>query len=280
MEIRSDSLKFTVVDVRIAVGIIVYMLVLAIFPLGLSEPDFRWTFSEVGPFERLAIAAWMFTGLLVIFRIRPLGKKAWALALLCMVFAGREADLHKAFTAGSLLKINYYKHTVAPIAEKILAGAVAIAAIGLVVYVGLVIARFLFRQGGWRSRSGIWLILATTLVVLGKALDRAPAVLFEEYGITLSPIIDLYAAAFEEGMEMIHPLILAWSVWISQTERRYLSDAEPQTEFIKRYMNERQETASNSSLPRPLPLAGIMNKERDMAEIDNRHSRKTDKEAA
>lgn len=223
MEIRSDSLQFTAWDARIAVGIVVYMLALAIFPLVQSEQDFNWTFSEVGPFERLAIAAWLFAALIVIFRIRPLGKKAWAFALLCVVFAAREADWHKAFTADSLLKSNYYKHAVAPLSEKILAGAVGLAAIALVIYIGLVIARFLFRQGGWRSRAGIWLILATTLVVLGKVLDRAPAVLFESYGITLSPIVDLYAAAFEEGMELIHPLILAWSVWISQTERRYLS---------------------------------------------------------
>jgi len=86
-----------------------------------------------------------------------------------------------------------------------------------------VVARFLLRDGGWRSRAGVWLIIGTTLVVLGKVLDRAPAVLAEDYRVVLSPMVDLYATAFEEGLEMIHPLILAWSVWISQTGRRYLS---------------------------------------------------------
>lgn len=224
MEYRSYSFRFTAADARVALAIVIYMLVLAVFPFVLPKQEFRWLFSEVGPFEQMSIAAWLFTALVVIARIRPLGARAWAFAGLCAVFAAREADWHKAFTADSLLKTNYYKHAVAPLPEKIIAGIVAVAAIALVIYVGLVIARFLFLQGGWRSRSGVWLILGTVLVVLGKILDRAPAVLAEDYGIVLSPLFELYSTAFEEGLEMIHPLILAWSAWISQRERRYLSD--------------------------------------------------------
>lgn len=90
-------------------------------------------------------------------------------------------------------------------------------------YVGVVIARFLFLQGGWRSRSGAWLLAGTVLVVVGKVIDRLPAVLSVDYGIELGTMMKLYAEAFEEGLEMAHPLILAWSVWISQNGRRFLS---------------------------------------------------------
>lgn len=210
-------------DIRIALAIVLYILLLALLPLLLSYSVFMFTFSEQGPFEQLSIVAWIFTALIIIVRIRPLGLRAWAFALLCIIFAAREADLHKAFTAGSILKINYYKHAIAPFGEKVAAGSVAIAVIALLAYVGFVVARFLLRDGGWRSRAGVWLMIGTVLVVLGKMLDRAPAVLAEDYGIVLSPLVDLYATAFEEGLEMIHPLILAWSVWISQFERRYLS---------------------------------------------------------
>lgn len=223
MLFHSDSLRFTAGDIRLALALVVYITVLAVLPLVLPEDQFRWTFSEVGPFEQFAIAAWLFAAVVVILRIRPLGPRAWAFAMLCVLFAAREADWHKAFTADSLLKSNYYRHTVAPLSEKIMAGMVAVAAIALIVYVGLIIARFLLRQGGWRSRAGVWLILATALVLAGKVLDRAPAVLFEEYGIALSPLVGHYSAAFEEGMEAIHVLLLAWAVWISQTERRFLS---------------------------------------------------------
>ena len=210
-------------DIGIAIAIALYILLLSLLPLVLPQPVFRHAFSEQGPFERLAIAAWIMTALVIIVRIRPLGPRAWAFALLCMIFAAREADWHKAFTADSILKTNYYKHAIAPFGEKLAAASVALAAITLLLYVGFVVARFLLRDGGWRSRSGIWLLAGTTLVVLGKILDRAPAVLALNYGIVLPPILGLYAAAYEEGLEMIHPLLLCWSVWISQNERRYLS---------------------------------------------------------
>lgn len=210
-------------DKRVAIVIVVYILLLAVLPLVLSQPVFRFTFSEAGPFEQLSIMAWIFTALIILLRIRPLGPRAWAFALLCVVFAAREADWHKAFTADSILKINYYKHTIAPLSEKLMAACVALVAIALLAYVGFVVMRFLLWQGGWRSRAGVWLIIGTVLVVLGKMLDRAPAVLATDYGVVLSPLVDRYADAFEEGLEMIHPLILAWSVWISQMERRYLS---------------------------------------------------------
>lgn len=210
-------------DACVAIAIALYILFLGLLPLLLSQPVFRHTFSEQGPFERLSIATWIFAALVLLVRIRPLGPRAWAFALVCMIFAAREADWHKAFTADSLLKTNYYKDAIAPFGEKLAAGSVAIAAISLLAYVGFVVARFLLRDGGWRSRAGIWLLVGATLVVLDKVLDRAPAVLAEDYGIVLSSIVDLYAAAFEEGLEMMHPLILAWSAWISQIERRYLS---------------------------------------------------------
>jgi hypothetical protein len=207
----------------VVLAIAYYILLLALLPLVLPESVFGPLFSEEGPFEQLSIVAWLFTALVICVRIRPLGVRAWAFAVLCMLFAAREADWHKAFTADSMLKTNYYKHAMAPFGEKLAAGGVALAALALLLYVGFVAARFLFREDGWRSRAGIWLLIGTALVVLGKLLDRAPATLAQDYAIVLSPVVMLYTKAFEEGLEVIHPLILAWSVWISQRERRYLS---------------------------------------------------------
>lgn len=210
-------------DRLVAVAIALYILLLALLPQWLSDSVFNHAFSEAGPFEQLSIAAWPFTALIICIRIRPLGPRAWAFALLCLAFAAREADWHKAFTADSMLKTSYYKQAIAPFGEKLVSAGVAMAVIALLLYAGFVIARFLLRDDGWRSRSGIWLLIGTTLMVLGKLLDRAPATLAEDYAVVLSPIVSLYTTAFEEGLEMIHPLILAWSVWISQSERRYLS---------------------------------------------------------
>jgi hypothetical protein len=215
--------RFQASDARVAWVLVAMIVLLASLPLVLPEASFRYAFSEEGPFERMSIVGWLVAAGIIILRIRPLGMRAWAFALLFVSFAAREADWHKAFTADSILKTNYYKHASAPLAEKIIAFAVAIAFIALIAYVGFVVLRFLFLRGGWKSRSGFWLMLGTVLVVVGKLVDRTPAVLAEEYGIVLLPIVGHYVAAFEEGLEMLHPLIMAWSIWISQEDRRYLS---------------------------------------------------------
>lgn len=215
--------RFTIADACAALLILVFIVLLGTLPVMLSQQEFDFAFSEEGPFERLSIVAWLMLSMLILLRIRPLGLRAAAFSLLTLLFAAREAEWHKAFTADSILKTNYYRHTIAPFEEKLAAGIVAVAAIALLLYIGVIIARFLFLQGGWRSRSGFWLLLGTFLVVAGKLLDRAPAVLLEDYGIALMATTQLYTAAFEEGLEMLHPLILGWSVWISQNERRYLS---------------------------------------------------------
>jgi hypothetical protein len=210
-------------DRRFAFAICAFALLLACLPVALGEPSFAWTFSEEGPFEQLSIAAWLATAAIVIVRIRPLGVRALAFALLCLVFAAREADWHKAFTGESFLKNSFYRDAARPFEQKLICGAIALLLVGLLLYAGFVIARFLFLRGGWRSRAGAWLLIGSMLVVAGKLLDRLPATLSVDYGIELGPMVKLYATAFEEGLEMIHPLILCWSVWISQFERRYLS---------------------------------------------------------
>lgn len=199
-------------DRRIAWLLIAYALLLALLPLVLNEAAFHRMFSEEGPFERLSIAGWLGTAAVVLVRIRPLGARALAFALLCLAFAAREADWHKLFTGESFLKNSFYRDAARPFEEKLICGAIAIFLVVLLLYAGLVIARFLFLQGGWRARSGAWLMAGSTLVVIGKVMDRLPAVLSADYGIEAGPLVLLYAAAFEEGLEMAHPLMLAWSV--------------------------------------------------------------------
>lgn len=203
--------------------LIAYSAMLALLPQVLGEQAFIWTFSEQGPFEQLSILGWLGCAMVVLLRIRPFGTRAAAFALLCLAFAAREADWHKLFTGESFLKNSFYRDAARPFEEKLVCGIIALCLVALVLHAGWVIARFLFLQGGWRSRSGLWLLAGTALVLAGKLIDRLPAVLSVDYGIELGSFAKHYATAFEEGLEMAHPLILAWSVWISQTGRRYLS---------------------------------------------------------
>lgn len=208
-------------DALVAFLVVMYILVLAAVPSLLSAQQVKFLFSEEGPFEQLSIVTWIFAALLIPLAIRPPGKTAWLFSALFLCFAAREADWHKEFTADSLLKANYYRYTDAPADEKIIAAVFALAFIALVVYAGFVIVRFLLR-GGWRSRAGLWLLLGTALIVLGKVLDRAPAELAEA-GYAIGAWAGPYTAVFEEGLEMIHPLILAWSVWLCRFGPSYLS---------------------------------------------------------
>lgn len=210
-------------DRRALLFLALYVVMLALCPLLLDGEQFLWTFSEDGPFERLSVWAWVATALVVLWRIRPLTLRAYAFAVVCLTFAAREADWHKAFTGDSFLKFNFYRDAARPLQEKLICGAIAAVLVALVLYVCLVFARFLFLRGGWRSRSGAWLLAAGTLLVGGKLLDRLPAILTGDYGADFSPLAMQYFSAFEEGMEPINPLIFAVSVWISQTGRRYLS---------------------------------------------------------
>lgn len=200
-------------DAIAALLIVLYMLLLAAIPAALPVAQVKSLFSEEGPFELLSIVTWLIAAVATLAAFRGERRGAFLFSLLFVLFAAREADWHKKFTADSLLKSNYYRHADAPLMEKLLAGAVALAFIALILYVGFVIARFLLARGGWRSRGGRWLVIGTALVVLGKLLDRAPAELALA-GHGLSATAGLYAGAFEEGLEMIHPLILAWSLWL------------------------------------------------------------------
>lgn len=181
----------------------------------LPQPVAAQFFSEEGLVERITEACWMFTGLVILKQLPPSSVMTWVFALLCFFCAAREADLHKAFTADSMLKMNYYRRTVAPLAEKLLAGVVAL---GVVVLAGLALASLLrfVRRGGWRLRHGVWLMAALALMVLTKLFDRLPATLQVDYDIVISQWMQLRLLALEEGLESVAPLMLAWSAWLSR----------------------------------------------------------------
>ena len=103
-------------DRRVAWTVAAYVALLALLAVLLPEHVFERAFSERGPFEQLSIVGWLLVALVVLLRIRPLGRRAAAFALLCVLLAAREADWHKAFTTDSLLKTGYYRDVAAPLA--------------------------------------------------------------------------------------------------------------------------------------------------------------------
>lgn len=206
-------------DIPAIILLATYVIWLLVLPLLLPEGDIHALFIEHGPIEQLSVVAWLALGAVALSCQRPITRQAVAFALLTVFLAAREADLHKAFTADSILKTNYYRHSLAPLEEKLAAALVAAIFIALVLYCAFVVGRFLFLRGGWRTRGGMWLLFGSILVVAGKALDRAPAILLEDYGIAFGETGKLYTLVLEEGLELAHPLILAWAVWLSRVHR-------------------------------------------------------------
>lgn len=215
--------QLTRLDHIVLGGILAYAALLIGLATRLSPKNFSYTFSEVGPFEEVSIVLWLAASLTVLAFARPLTSRSAIFALLFAAFAAREASWHKAFTTDSLLKISYYLKSPAPLTEKILAGIVAAIFIAMLIYVALVVVRFLFLETGFASRAGYWLVLAGALFVLVKIVDRTPSVLHDFTGQHVQIDIWRLMKAFEEGFEALTPALFALSAWVSRTDKPYLS---------------------------------------------------------
>lgn len=215
--------QLTRVDRMVLAAILGYAALLIGLAMRLSPQHFSYIFSEAGPFEEISIVMWLGAGLAVLVAARPLTPRSATFAFLFAAFAAREASWHKAFTTDSLLKISYYLKSPAPLTEKILAGIVAALFIAMLIYVAVVVVRFLFLDAGFASRAGYWLILAGALLVLAKIVDRTPSMLHHLTGHHVQIDVWRLMKAFEEGFEAITPALFALSAWISRTDRPYLS---------------------------------------------------------
>lgn len=192
-----------------------YTLMLLVLPHLLTPPSFARVFSETGPFEIGAIVCWLAVAALLAAGARGNGRGWLAWIFLCVAFGLREADAHKFFTAGSILKLNYYRNADVAVLERLLAAAVASLFILLLLYAAYTLLRFLRTTGAWRSASGKWLLGASALLVATKLVDRMPAV-FAENGILLPPLLLAHSLALEEGLEMVLPLLAGRGMWLGR----------------------------------------------------------------
>jgi len=215
--------RLTRLDRIILAAILGYAALLIGLAMRLSPERFSYTFSEAGPFEEMSIVLWVGASLAVLAFARPLTSRSAIFALLFAAFAAREASWHKAFTTDSLLKISYYLKSPAPLTEKILAGIVAATFIAMMIYVAIVVIRFLLVNEGLASRAGYWLVLAGVLFVLVKVADRTPSLVHDFTGQHIQVDIWRLMKAFEEGFEMLTPALFALAVWVSRTDRPFLS---------------------------------------------------------
>jgi hypothetical protein len=151
--------------------------------------------------------------------LRPLRWRVVSISLACLLLAGREADLHKAFTHDSVTKINYFLNAGYPLGERILAGLALLAIAALVVDMAIAVIRFaiddeLFSYS-WACVGAVVMGLLAGL----KVLDRSEAWLYEKFAIDLSPVVGQTIGTIEEGLECALPLIVIFAISLVRDPR-------------------------------------------------------------
>jgi hypothetical protein len=211
-------------DGRIAAAVLLATLAaiagLAVLGLVLDAPLQSRLFSESGPFEIASEWLWVLLGAACLAIAGCPWRRRLLLSALALVLAMREADWHKAFTADSIFKSNYYQDMPAPLAEKLLAGAVALACILGLVWAGVLAWRSLIRDRNLREPWGLVVALGIVLLPLVKIVDRSHSILVERHGIAMPAAVERMLAPVEEGTEMLLPLILASGLWLYRRQER------------------------------------------------------------
>jgi hypothetical protein len=186
---------------------LVYAGFLALVANDLPTAVFRPLFSEQGPFERMSIYMWLVLGAVLLLPAGLPARLRLAMAAVSFAFAAREADLHKAYTVMSISKIKFYLSPAVPLLQKLAGGLVLLALVVALVYLALQLWRWLRGGQALHTPVGQLLLLPVLLLPASKVIDRMASVLYEDFGITLPPMVGQFVAAFEEGMELALPVL-------------------------------------------------------------------------
>lgn len=213
MKNLSTAVRMALVVVLIYVG---YLMLLA---LSLPPELFKPLFSEQGPFEEMSMVLWVVLGAMLLFHDFR-SPRVLALAALAFLFAGREADLHKAYTVMSIEKIKFYLSPDVPVIQKILGGIVLLGCIGLILHLAQLCHRYFYRQGGLRTPVGQVLLLPVLMLPASKIIDRFASQVYEIFGVRLPVTLGQVVSSLEEGIEMAMPVLFIVALMLYRAGRR------------------------------------------------------------
>jgi hypothetical protein len=215
---------------------------LSVMALLLSPSEAAPLFEETGPFEQASPWLWL---ALALFIPLVFGKPTLEVAagmIVAIAAAAREWDWHVAFTEYSVLKPPFYyraEHSVfaeegqrmvrVGLAEQVIAGAIVLVVLASVV---VLVARLIHLRP-WKRPLPWWVFalgFAFGMLVFTKAVDRAPAILEEDFDITMGVATRQACSAIEEGLEMLLPIFfaahtLALARWHKATRRPERAEA-------------------------------------------------------
>lgn len=87
--------------------LVLAILAFAVMGITLSDEQRTWLFSESRPFEIASEWLWLMLGAVCLLNSGWEWHRRGLFAAAAAMAAMREADLHKAFTTGSIFKSNY-----------------------------------------------------------------------------------------------------------------------------------------------------------------------------
>jgi hypothetical protein len=161
--------------------------------------------SETGIFEVLSPPLWI---VLAVLCFVVVGRSRYGIGttLLALIFAAREWDLHKAFTADSIFKHAFYKMDIS-LTQKIWGGLAAAICVAVLLWMTAACILYLWREKAWRQAWGRLTILSIGLIFFTKVCDRLEATLAVDYHIYMTVIQGEICNMFEEGYEMLLPIV-------------------------------------------------------------------------
>jgi hypothetical protein len=186
--------------------VLVLFALMLLFIIYMFDPAITHSLtSETGFFEVMSPPLWVALAALCLTQLGYRNRWGIGTMLLSLIFAAREMDLHKAFTADSIFKHAFYKMDIS-LTQKVLGGLMAALCVAILLWMTVACILYLYRQKGWRQAWGRLTILSIGLIFITKVCDRLEATLAVDYHIYMSVVQGEICNMFEEGFEMLLPI--------------------------------------------------------------------------
>jgi hypothetical protein len=204
--------------------LLLYFGHLTVTACSLSDENFEPLFAETGPYERMSILLWLLLAVMLLCALKSVSRfaqgKLMVMSMLSVIFAAREANWHKEFTVMSIEKIKFYLSPDVPGLQKLLGGLALFTVIAILAYLAHLFYRFLKEDQGLQTPLGQVLLFPACLLPLSKLLDRFSSQMHEIFKIRVKGLAGRLISAYEEGMEMILPVLFIAALLLYRQQQR------------------------------------------------------------